>query len=34
LHYEKVEAWILEQAGVAFDTKAATKPGLRKVLAV
>jgi hypothetical protein len=21
VHYEKIEAWILEQAGVAFDAK-------------
>ena len=33
VHHEKIEAWILEQAGVAFETKAATKPGLRKFVA-
>lgn len=25
VHYEKIEAWILEQAGVTFDRKA--EPG-------
>jgi len=29
VHHEKIEAWILEQAGVTFDAKAAT--GLRVV---
>ena len=24
LHHEKIEAWILEQAGVTFDRKAET----------
>ena len=33
VHHEKIEAWILEQAGVTFDTKAATRPGMRKVVA-
>ena len=23
VHHEKIEAWILEQAGIAFDAKAA-----------
>lgn len=33
LHHEKIEAWILEQAGIAFDVKAAqsNKPALRVV---
>ncbi len=33
VHHERIEAWILEQAGVAFDTKAATRPAVRKVVA-
>ena len=31
VHHEKIEAWILEQAGVAFDAKAA--PGALRVVA-
>ena len=31
LHHEKIEAWILEQAGIAFDAKAA--PGALRVVA-
>jgi integrase len=31
LHHEKIEAWILEQAGVTFDAKAAAPAGLRAV---
>jgi integrase len=31
LHHEKIEAWILEQAGIVFDTKAA--PGALRVVA-
>jgi len=31
LHHEKIEEWILEQAGVAFDAKAAAPAGLRVV---
>ena len=31
LHHEKIEAWILEQAGVTFDAKAA--PGALRVVA-
>jgi integrase len=31
LHHEKIEAWMLEQAGVAFNAKAAAG-GLRKVV--
>jgi integrase len=30
LHHEKIEAWILEQAGVTFDAKAA--PGALRVV--
>lgn len=30
LHHEKIEAWILEQAGIVFDAKA-TPGGLRAV---
>ena len=30
VHHEKIEAWILEQAGIAFDTKAA--PGALRVV--
>ena len=30
LHHERIEAWILEQAGIAFDPKAAPS-GLRVV---
>ena len=30
LHHEKIEAWILEQAGIAFDAKAA--PGALRVV--
>lgn len=32
LHHEKIEAWILEQAGVVFDPKAA--PGALRVVTV
>ena len=32
LHHERIEAWILEQAGIAFDAKAA--PGGLRVVAV
>ena len=31
LHHEKIEAWILEQAGIAFDAKA--EPGKLRVVA-
>ena len=31
LHHERIEAWILEQAGIAFDAKAA--PGALRVVA-
>lgn len=31
VHHERIEAWILEQAGVKFDAKAATPAGLRVV---
>ena len=31
LHHEKIEAWILEQAGIVFDTKAV--PGALRVVA-
>ena len=31
VHHEKIEGWILEQAGIPFDANAATPPGLRKV---
>ncbi len=31
LHHEKIEAWILEQAGVKFDLKA--EPGKLRVVA-
>ena len=31
LHHEKIEAWILEQAGIAFDPKA--EPGVLRVVA-
>ena len=31
VHHEKIEAWILEQAGVTFDAKAA--PGALRVVA-
>jgi hypothetical protein len=30
VHHEKIEAWILEQAGVVFDAKAA--PGALRVV--
>ena len=30
VHHEKIEAWILEQAGVTFDAKAA--PGALRVV--
>ena len=32
VHHEKIEAWILEQAGIVLDAKAA--PGALRVLAV
>ena len=32
VHHERIEAWILEQAGIAFDAKAA--PGALRVVAV
>jgi integrase len=32
VHHEKIEAWILEQAGIVFDAKAA--PGALRVVAV
>jgi exoribonuclease R len=31
VHHEKIEAWILEQAGVTFDAKA--EPGKLRVVA-
>ena len=31
VHHERIEAWILEQAGVQFDTGAAPGPGMRVV---
>ena len=31
LHHERIEAWILEQAGVQFDAKAV--PGALRVVA-
>ena len=31
VHHERIEAWILEQAGVQFDAKAAPAAGLRVV---
>ena len=31
VHHEKIEAWILEQAGIVFDAKAA--PGALRVVA-
>jgi hypothetical protein len=31
VHHERIEAWILEQAGIAFDAKAA--PGALRVVA-
>lgn len=31
VHHEKIEAWILEQAGIAFDAQAA--PGALRVVA-
>ena len=31
VHHERIEAWILEQAGVQFDAKAAPPAGLRVV---
>ena len=33
VHHERIEAWILEQAGVQFDAKAAPAAGLRAVAA-
>jgi integrase len=33
VHHERIEAWILEQAGVQFDAKAAPIAGLRVVTA-
>lgn len=33
VHHERIEAWILEQAGVPFDAKAAPAAGLRVVSA-
>ena len=30
VHHEKIEAWILEQAGIVFDAKAA--PGALRVV--
>jgi hypothetical protein len=30
-HHEKIEAWILEQAGIVFDAKAA--PGTLRMVA-
>ena len=32
VHHEKIEAWILEQAGIVFDAKAA--PGALRVVVV
>jgi integrase len=31
VHHERIEAWILEQAGVAFDASVATQGGLHVV---
>jgi hypothetical protein len=31
VHHERIEAWILEQAGVRFDAIAAPAAGLRAV---
>ena len=31
LHHERIEAWVLEQAGIAFDAKA--EPGTLRVVA-
>ena len=31
IHHEKIEAWILEQAGIEFDVKAA--PGALRAVA-
>jgi intergrase/recombinase len=31
VHHERIEAWILEQAGIVFDAKAA--PGTLRVVA-
>lgn len=31
IHHEKIEAWILEQAGITFD--AAVEPGTLRVVA-
>jgi integrase len=31
VHHERIEAWVLEQAGVPFDTKASATAGLRSV---
>ncbi|OGB54339.1 MAG: hypothetical protein A2503_01305 [Burkholderiales bacterium RIFOXYD12_FULL_59_19] len=31
VHHERIEAWILEQAGIVFDTKA--EPGKLRVVA-
>jgi len=33
LHHERIEAWMLEQAGIEFDAKAAKAKGLRLVVA-
>ena len=33
VHHERIEAWIIEQAGVQFDAKAAPSAGLRVVSA-
>lgn len=33
VHHERIEAWILEQAGVRFDAKAAPAAGLKEVSA-
>jgi integrase len=31
LHHERIEAWVLEQAGIEFDPKA--EPGMLRVVA-
>jgi len=31
VHHERIEAWVLEQAGVPFDAKASATAGLRSV---
>jgi len=33
VHHERIEAWVLEQAGVRFDAKAAPASGLKVVSA-